>query len=186
MPDPWRPSVTVAAVIERDGRFLVVEEQTPDGVKLNQPAGHLDPGESLVAAAARETLEETAFDFAPTQLIGVYLLRSTPLAGETVTYLRFAFCGELGAHDAGRALDQGILRALWMTRDELAARAAEHRSPLVQQCVDDYLNGVRHPLDLLFTHPSALTAAVVPAQAAAQVHGAANRPPPCAGTTRSI
>ena len=150
----------MAAVVERDGRFLLVEEETVDGIRLNQPAGHLDPGESLLAAAARETLEETAFAFTPTQLIGVYLWRATPLAGEAVTYLRFAFCGELGAHDPGRALDDGILRALWLTRDEIAARAAQHRSPLVQRCVDDYLSGVRYPLELLYTHASALAPVV--------------------------
>jgi 8-oxo-dGTP pyrophosphatase MutT (NUDIX family) len=162
MPDPWKPSVTVAAVIERDGRFLLVEEETADGVRLNQPAGHLDPGESLLAAAARETLEETAFAFTPRQLVGVYLWRAERTAGEATTYLRFAFSGELGEHDADRALDHGILRALWLTREEIAARAALHRSPLVQRCVDDYLQGVRYPLDLLNTHPSALFAAGPP------------------------
>ena len=174
--DPWKPSVTVAAVVERDGRFLLVEEETVDGIRLNQPAGHLDPGESLLAAAARETLEETAFAFTPTQLLGIYLWRATPPTGEAVTYLRFAFCGELGAHDPGRALDDGILRALWLTRDEITARAAQHRSPLVQRCVDDYLSGVRYPLELLFTHASAVAPAdppaVAPAQAGAQVQGA--------------
>ncbi len=192
MPDPWKPSVTVAAVIERDGRFLLVEEQTDDGVRLNQPAGHLDPGESLLAAAARETLEETAFTFTPTHLVGVYLWRaaSQPL-GNTTTYLRFAFCGELGTQDSGRALDDGILRTLWLTREEIAARAAQQRSPLVQRCVDDYLRGARFPIDLLFTHPSALLPSVAPivapspAQAGAQVHGAADWVPACAGTTSS-
>ena len=148
----------MAAVIERGGRFLLVEEETADGIRLNQPAGHLDPGESLLAAAARETLEETAFAFTPMQLIGVYLWRAEQAGGDAATYLRFAFCGELGAHDPGRALDDGILRALWLTREEIAARAAQHRSPLVQRCVDDYLRGDRYPLDLLFAHPSATTA----------------------------
>ena len=180
MPDPWKPSVTVAAVIERDGRFLLVEEETAEGICLNQPAGHLEPGESLLAAAARETLEETAFAFAPTQLIGVYLWRSgAPAAAIAATYLRFAFTGDLGTHDPGRPLDDGILRALWLTRDEIAARATEHRSPLVLRCVDDYLAGARYPLNLLFTHHSA----VVPAQAGTQVPGAANWVPASAGTT---
>jgi 8-oxo-dGTP pyrophosphatase MutT (NUDIX family) len=180
VPDPWKPSVTVAAVIERDGRFLLVEEETADGVRLNQPAGHLDPGESLPAAAARETLEESAFAFRPTHLVGVYLWRSEPPpAGHAVTYLRFAFAGELGDFDAGRRLDDGILHTLWLRPDEIAARAAEHRSPLVQRCVDDYLAGARYPLELLSAHPSA----VAPAEAGAQVHGGANWVPACAGTT---
>lgn len=152
-------------MIERDGRFLLVEEETDAGVRLNQPAGHLDPGESLLAAAARETLEETAFAFAPTQLVGIYLWRSDlPPAGNAVTYLRFAFTGTLGGFDAGRRLDDGILRTLWLTPGEIAARAAEHRSPLVQRCVDDYRRGARFALELLFTHPSV----VAPTQAGAQ------------------
>jgi 8-oxo-dGTP pyrophosphatase MutT (NUDIX family) len=176
----WKPSVTVAAVIEQDGRFLLVEEQTADGIRLNQPAGHLDPGESLLAAAARETLEETAFTFTPTQLVGVYLWRSEPPPlANAVTYLRFAFCGDLGTVDPGRPLDSGILRTLWLTRDEIAARAAEHRSPLVQRCVDDYLRGARFPIDLLFTDPSA----VVPAKGGTQVLGAASLAPASAGAT---
>ena len=161
MPDPWKPSVTVAAVIERNGRFLLVEEKTRDGVRLNQPAGHLDPGESLLEAAIRETLEETAHAFTPTQLIGVYLWRSAPqAAGEAVTYLRFAFSGELGAFDADRPLDRDILRTLWLTPAQLAAYGEQHRSPLVQQCVDDYLRGIRFSLDLLYTHPSTRLTAV--------------------------
>jgi 8-oxo-dGTP pyrophosphatase MutT (NUDIX family) len=189
MPDPWKPSVTVAAVVEHDGRFLLVEERTADGVRLNQPAGHLDPGESLLAAAVRETLEETAHAFTPTRLIGIYLWRTPPRAhGAATTYLRLAFGGELGARQADRALDHGIVRTLWLTRAQLAARSDEHRSPLVLRCVDDYLRGVRYPLDLLYAHPSALFAsaapAVAPAQAGAQVQGAADRVPACAGTTR--
>jgi len=181
MSDPWKPSVTVAALIESDGRFLLVEEQTDDGVRLNQPAGHLDPGESLLAAAARETLEETAFEFTPTHLVGVYLWRTgTRPHRNGTTYLRFAFCGELGARDSGRALDDGILRTLWLTPEEIAARAAEHRSPLVQRCVDDYLADVRYSLDLLFTHPSA----VALADAGTEVHRAQNGVPAGAGTTR--
>jgi len=165
--DPWKPSVTVAAVIERGGRFLLVEEETAEGIRLNQPAGHLDPGESLLAAAARETLEETAFAFTPTQLIGVYLWRAGRTGGDAATYLRFAFCGELGAHDPQRPLDHGILRALWLSREEIIARADQHRSPLVQRCVDDYLGGARYPLELLFAHPSALVPSVAPASAGA-------------------
>lgn len=145
MPSVWKPNVTVAALIERKGRFLLVEENTADGVRLNQPAGHLEPGESIVAACARETLEETAFAFTPTHLLGVYLWRS---AADTA-WLRFAFTGELGAFDPSRALDEGIIRTLWLTADELSARQAEHRSPLVKRCVDDYRHGRRYPIDLI-------------------------------------
>ena len=142
----WKPNVTVAAIIERDGKFLVVEEETDDGVRFNQPAGHLDEGESLVAACARESLEETAWHFAPTALIGVY---QWPRPAGDITYLRFAFSGELGEHEAGRALDTGILRALWLTPAELEVKRDRHRSPLVMQCVADYQAGRRFPLDLI-------------------------------------
>ena len=156
MTDLWKPSVTVAAVIERDGRFLLVEEETRDGVRINQPAGHLEPNESLPQAVVRETLEESAYDFAPTALVGMYLSRSrSPRSGDEVTYLRFAFCGELGAwHD--QPLDTGILRAVWMTYEELLACQDRHRSPLVLQCVDDYRKGQRAPLSMLFIHPTAM------------------------------
>jgi 8-oxo-dGTP pyrophosphatase MutT (NUDIX family) len=142
----WKPNVTVAALIERDGRFLLVEEDTEDGLRFNQPAGHLDEGESLVAACAREALEETAWGFTPTALVGVY---RWPRPQGDITYLRFAFSGELGAHEAGRALDTGILRAVWMTPDEIRACAERHRSPLVWQCVSDCLAGRRYPLELI-------------------------------------
>lgn len=154
----WKPSVTVAAIIEREGRFLLVEEETSDGIRFNQPAGHLDPGESLAQAAARETLEEAAHDFEPTALIGVYMSRYvSSRTGKEVTYLRFAFAGELGAaYD--QPLDEGILRTVWMDYDELLASRDKHRSPLVLQCVDDYLQGRRAPLSLLYTHPDAIGA----------------------------
>ena len=149
------PAATVAAVIERAGRFLMVVEQSPDGLRINQPAGHLEPGESLIDACVRETLEETAHPFTPSALLGVYLWRTAPSpAGHA--YLRFAFTGSVGEAIAGRALDDGIVEAVWLSADELAKRRAEHRSPLVMQCVDDYLRGRRYPLDLLFTHPDAL------------------------------
>ena len=147
--------MTVAAIVESGGRFLMIEEETPDGVRLNQPAGHLDPGESLVDAVAREALEETAHTFAPTALLGVYMARSKARDGE-VTYVRFAFTGELGDSVPGRALDAGILRKLWLTPDEIRARSAEHRSPLVMQCVDDYALRTRTPLNFVFTDPSAI------------------------------
>ena len=153
----WKPSVTVAAVIEKDGRFLLVEEHTPEGLRLNNPAGHMDPGESPAGACARETLEETAFRFTPSALVGVYLSRfqrDLPTGKEDITYLRFAFCGELGTFDATRTLDTGIVRTLWLTESEIRASAQRHRSPLLVQCMDDYLNGRRFPLDLISTDAS--------------------------------
>ena len=142
----WKPNVTVAALIERNGSFLLVEEETDDGIRFNQPAGHLDEGESLVAACTREALEETAWRFTPTTLVGVY---QWPRPQGDITYLRFAFAGELGEHEAGRQLDTGILRAVWMTPEEIAATRARHRSPLILQCVQDWLAGRRYPLDLI-------------------------------------
>ncbi|MCG2595691.1 NUDIX hydrolase [Ramlibacter sp. XY19] len=155
MSNRWRPSVTVAAIIERDGRFLIIEEETSGGLRLNTPAGHLDPGESLPQACAREALEETAWHFKPTALVGVYMARFVKQAdGEDITYLRFAFCGELGEQEPGRPLDEGIVRTLWMTLDELRASADRHRSPMVLRCIDDYLAGIRLPLDSVHTDPS--------------------------------
>lgn len=147
----WKPNATVAAVVERDGRFLVVEEETADGLRFNQPAGHLEEGESLVAAAVREALEETAHRFAPTFLVGVYQWQ-VPNGG--VTYLRFAFGGTVAGGPLDRKLDDGIVRAVWMTRDELGACADRHRSPLVLQCVDDWIAGRRYPLELIRHYPS--------------------------------
>jgi len=141
-----RISVTVAAVAQRDGRFLLVEEHTDQGLRLNQPAGHLEPGESLLAGVARETLEETAWRFAPGWLLGIYRWEHS---GSGVTYVRFAFGGSLLAHEADRRLDEGIVRAVWLTPEELRLQSARHRSPLVQRCVNDHLAGRRYPLDLL-------------------------------------
>jgi 8-oxo-dGTP pyrophosphatase MutT (NUDIX family) len=156
----WRPSVTVAAIIERDGRFLLVEEETAEGLKLNNPAGHLDPGESPAEGCARETLEETAHAFTPTALVGIYLSRFVrPASGEDVTYFRIAFTGELGDLDPARPLDQGIVRTLWLTPDEIRASAARHRSPLVLRCMDDYLSGQRLPLSAIHCDPSVRGAA---------------------------
>ncbi|MFN3986446.1 MAG: NUDIX hydrolase [Rhodocyclaceae bacterium] len=142
----WKPNVTVAAVIERDGRFLVVEEHTSAGLRFNQPAGHLEPGESLLDAVSRETLEETAQRFRPEFLVGVY---QWPRPDREATYLRFAFGGSWLGEDAGRALDPDIVAAHWLTREELVARSDRHRSPLVMQCLDDWAAGNRHSLALL-------------------------------------
>lgn len=145
--------MTVAAIIERDGRFLLIEEETSEGLKLNNPAGHLDPGESPEDGCAREALEETAHVFRPTELLGIYLSRFQRAAnGEDITYLRFAFRGELG-EQTGRALDTGIVRTLWMTPAEIRATAPRHRSPLLLRCMEDYLAGMRHPLSLIYTDP---------------------------------
>ena len=142
----WKTSVTVAAVIERDGRFLFVEEEAEGRRVLNQPAGHLDPGESLAAACARETLEETAHRFTPTALLGVYRWHYAP---QDTTFLRFAFTGTIDGVEAGRKLDSEITATHWLTRDELTAKRAMHRSPLVMRCVDDFLSGRRFPLAVL-------------------------------------
>lgn len=158
----WKPSVTVAAIIERQQQglteFLLVEEMTQEGLRLNNPAGHLDPGESPMEACAREALEETAHLFKPTALVGVYLSRfererpGQPL--EDITYLRFAFRGELGLLQPDRALDEGIVRTVWMSPEEIRATRALHRSPLVLRCMEDHLAGRRYALDLISTDPS--------------------------------
>ena len=157
----WKPSVTVAAVIAKnfDGieKFLLVEEITRDGLRLNNPAGHLDPGESPEQGCARETFEETAFHFTPTALVGVYLSRFERAQIEGVldiTYLRFAYCGELGAHVEGQPLDEGIVRTLWLSADEIRACAHLHRSPLLLRCMEDYMAGRRYPLDMVTTDAS--------------------------------
>lgn len=146
MSEIWRPSVTVAAVIERGGRFLLVEEEVEGRRVLNQPAGHLDPDESLAAACRREVLEETAHHFAPRALVGIYRWHYAP---RDVTFLRFCFCGDIERVEAGRPLDRGIIAAPWLTLDELLGKKAQHRSPLVEQCVRDFLAGKRFPLELL-------------------------------------
>ncbi len=156
----WKPSVTVAAVIEREGRYLLVEEHTPEGLRLNNPAGHLDPGESPAQGCAREVLEETTYSFEPQALVGVYLSRfQRASTDEDITYLRFAFCGQLGDVVPGRELDDGIVRTLWMTPDEVRASAHRHRSPLVVRCMEDHLQGRRFALDLVVTDPSVLAMA---------------------------
>jgi 8-oxo-dGTP pyrophosphatase MutT (NUDIX family) len=142
---PLKLDLTVAAIAEADGRFLFVQERAARRIVLNQPAGHLESGESLLEAVVRETREETGRGFRPESVTGIYLWQGP--AGRTV--LRVAFAGRVGERENGSTLDRAILRTLWLDRRELAARAAEHRSPLVLTCVDDYLRGVRHPLELL-------------------------------------
>jgi len=165
----WKPNVTVAALIEREfegvQKFLLVEEQTRDGLRLNNPAGHLDPGESPIQACARETLEETAFHFTPTALVGIYFSRFDSFqpgqaVPQDITYLRFTFCGELGEQVAGQALDEGIVRTVWLTADEIRACAAVHRSPLLLTNLEDYLAGRRYPLDIIHADESVYTAKV--------------------------
>lgn len=149
MSEIWKPHVAVAAVIEDAGRFLLVEEIIEGERVFNQPAGHLDPDESLLEAVIRETMEEAAVDFTPTHLVGVYLMR-IPEKGRT--YLRFAFCGELGRAYPDRELDSEIIRTHWLTRAEIADLGALLRNHLVEQCIDDYLAGIRAPLALLKTY----------------------------------
>ncbi len=154
-PVRWKPNVTVAAVIERDGLFLLVEEETSDGLLLNNPAGHLDPGESPLQAVIRETLEETACGFTPTGFLGMYMSRfRRTRTGEDTTYLRLAFVGDVGEADPALALDEGIVRTVWMTADEIRACPERHRSPLVVECLESYLAGQRFPLDIVTVHES--------------------------------
>jgi len=151
----WKPNVTVAAIIAQDGRYLLIEEHTPEGLRLNNPAGHLDPLESLADACKREALEETTCIFEPEALVGVYLSRfQRPATGEDITYVRFAFCGQVGPANPQLHLDTGIVRALWMTPDEIRASAQRHRSPLVLRCIEDHLAGQRFPLETLYTDTS--------------------------------
>ncbi len=141
----WKPEVTVAAVIERSGRFLLVEERIRGRLVLNQPAGHLEDGETLLDAVVRETLEETAWRFTPDSLLGIYQWRSP--RGHTT--LRFAFTGTVQGHDAARPLDPPIVTTHWFAREDIAQRAARLRTPLVLRCIDDWLAGRRLPLDAL-------------------------------------
>lgn len=148
--------MTVAALIEQDGRYLLVEERTAAGLRLNTPAGHLEPGESPQDGAAREALEETGRRFTPTALLGVYLAASPDADGVPTTWLRIAYCGSAGEPKPGHALDEGIVRTVWMTPGEVQASQDRHRSPLVWRCVDDHLRGRRFPLDAVHVDGSAL------------------------------
>lgn len=144
----WKPNVTVAAILEKDGKFLLVEEETADGVMFNQPAGHLEEGETLLEGVVREVREETAYRFKPTGLLGVYHWKHPK---KDITYLRFAFTGEIEGHDPQQALDDGIIRACWLSVEEIRATQDKHRSPQVMACIEHYLAGQRFPLSVL-TH----------------------------------
>ena len=142
----WKPHATVAAIVERNGQFLMVEEEADGLVVYNQPAGHLDPDESIIEATVRETREETAWHFHPEAIVGIYLWDQP---NTKRSFLRFAFCGTVNDHDEAQDLDTGILRAVWLTREELLAMPEKIRSPMVISCIDDYLAGKRYPLDIL-------------------------------------
>lgn len=143
----WKPNVVVAAIITREGRYLVVEETDDEGrLVINQPAGHLDPNETLIDAVKRETLEETGWHFEPQGIVGLYLL---PKPDSDITYFRICFHGAALRHDPARPLDHGIVRVSWYTRAELLERRGMLRSALVISCIDDYLSGQRYPLELL-------------------------------------
>jgi NADH pyrophosphatase NudC (nudix superfamily) len=144
----WKPNVTVAAVIEKDEKFLLVEEHTSKGLMFNQPAGHLEAHESLLKAVVRETREESAYEFEPQHLVGIYRWFS---ASADTTYLRFAFSGQIVRHFPSQTLDEGIVRAVWMTLDEIRATVSRHRSPLILRCIEDYLAGKCYPLEII-TH----------------------------------
>ncbi len=145
-PTIWTPHVTVAAIVERDGKFLLVEEEDHGALMLNQPAGHLDEGESILDAVVRETREETAWRFTPEFLLGIYRWRNPR---NDFTYIRFAFIGSVDDHDPQQTLDRGIVRSLWLSAADIAREATRHRSPQVQRCIDDYRAGRRYPLDCL-------------------------------------
>ncbi len=143
----WKPNTTVAAIVEKEGRFLLVEEKINDRLVFNQPAGHLEHGETLIEATKREVLEETAWEFEPEYLVGVYLYPNPH--DDEITYLRFCFYGTCSNEHKGQALDDGIVRAAWLTRKEIEKECDRMRSPLVERCIDDYLKGNRYPLEII-------------------------------------
>ena len=149
----WKPNVTVAAVVQRDGKFLLVEEETDEGIRFNQPAGHLECEEALTDAVVREALEETGYAFVPKYLVGIYNWRHP---NKDITYLRFAFCGRLLSHHAWRQLDTGIVRTVWMTPQEIRACRERHRSPLLLKSMEDYLAGQRFALSLMHVDASVM------------------------------
>ncbi len=142
----WKPHVTVAAVIEKDNRYLLVEETTSNGLEFNQPAGHLEAGESLIEAVKREVQEETAWQFEPQYLIAVQLWRKNP---ESPSFMRFCFTGEIHSHNPNQALDEGIINTHWLSHEAIIARSGRIRSPLVLLSIAEYLEGHRYPLSLL-------------------------------------
>ncbi len=142
----WKPRVTVAAIIERDDRFLMVEEETSNGLAFNQPAGHLEENETLIDAVIRETLEETAWHFRPESIVGIHIWKHPQ---KEDSFLRVSFKGVVTAHDDSLDLDEGIIRALWMSRSELASHPDKLRSPLVLSTIDSYFSGERYPLSIL-------------------------------------
>ena len=147
----WKPNVTVAAVVQDDqGRFLMVEEYSNNRLVYNQPAGHLEQGESLIDAVVRETFEETAYHFTPEHIVGFYMY---PNSRKKITYLRVCFSGKVDEqnHDPDKTLDHGIVRAKWLTRNDLIREQEKHRSHMLIQCIDDYIAGKRYPLDLIHT-----------------------------------
>ena len=143
----WKPNTTVAAIAEQNGRFLLVEESINGQLVFNQPAGHLEQGESLIDALKREVLEETAWEFEPKNLVGIYLYPNPNNA--EITYLRFCFYGNCTKEHPHQTLDDGIVRTAWLTQKEIEDEHKHMRSPLVNRCIKDYLNGNSYPLDLL-------------------------------------
>ena len=142
----WKPNVTVAAIVEDNGRFLLVEEDADNHIVFNQPAGHLEKDESLINAIKREVLEETGWGFEPQALVGIYLYPNPRI---DIVYLRFCFAGQGVRHDPSQSLDKGIIRAVWMSRAEIEANPEKMRSRMVLTCINDYLAGKRYPLELL-------------------------------------
>lgn len=142
----WKPHLTVAAIIEQNSKFLMVEEHLQNRLYLNQPAGHLEPDEIIIDAVIRETLEETAFTFEPSHVTGIYQWCNPE---NNTTFIRFSFCGTALKHDPERTLDKEIVQAIWLTLDEIKARHNEHRSPMVLASIEDYLAGQRYSLDVL-------------------------------------
>jgi 8-oxo-dGTP pyrophosphatase MutT (NUDIX family) len=160
-----RPDLTVAAIVESDGQFLLVEERVAGALVFNQPAGHVEKGENFIDAVVRETLEETAWTFHPEALVGIYFWEQP---GQPRSFLRAAFCGRVSSHDPSRPLDRGIERAVWLTREQIVARSTRLRSPMVLGCIGDYLDGARYPLDVIkhvLKDPSKLSAADLRARA---------------------